>query len=1279
MSAWRNISVEESDVDSDGESQKGANVTNGGNLSSRPPPKKRNRAALSCTLCRERKVKCDRVIPCQQCIKRGDEAFCHLDPNKRGPQAKTKPKKEHSHGYDEDKFTTSGFSDHSMAPPLPLAQQPFFGMAPPARHSSVSSNVTGSSQEEVDAIKARLAQLEYALSSQQRSVHASASPTSAISLGGGLSESSSSNGPSPRYPWSQPPAIGMHSLVESPANQTGFSNGVIAEGPRSGRRNPSLPSSSRSGVHGNLFASPHGEGHLMDGGTLQSEGKIIRGPATDKELSDFRAREDVGAQNASRGEVDSDTEDAALVLEGLAMSSRGECGEKKKPERMAIDIIEKPPSNSIQNFVDDDKAEDIMTEGKYRYEKAGYKKENEECSNTKHKPDEALYNMLRENPDAEYGPDGKRISPAKRVCVLLSKHESLFDLVYGPETFLGWGMGWAFPAAEIAGDMTNVSEIVGCKGARQREAVLRAIIRSLPQRDLAVHLVDIFDSRVKFLAGNCIHMPTFKKEMNAFYDLSTVEKRARAVNFVDPGWLALLLMIFVLALHFHPCEQCDTVIHLFDGRTIHLWRSASQTSLVLARYQHSTSISVLQTIILMNTLAFGTGKDSYHLVHAAITNALGMGLHRLGDKDKQPKPDESPAISIRREIAKRIWHHLTYTDWVSAPMHTNIYRIHPNQFNTPLPGNYTEDDLCQSPLPPPRPESEHTEMSLPLALFKLADVIRQHVDILNKNSQRRINCADMAYLDASYRGLLEQAPSFFRIGAIEGEGEAIEVERWLFQQKVFHKLLRLHRPQLSSRTSARTSCVLLARSILDMQRRIRSRCSIVDRLFFNLAQSFSAAIVLCLDLLQTRPSAGMRDIVRGEIFEALEALRHVKASHYTTENSIRVIEALLAEEEIRWNNPSNDSSHATRRKRDVPVRTERRKDLLQLALRVAKAANGHSDEASSDNPKLSMDPALVQEGREQQLKDQQSRQLFEQLLNGQPSSDEPSSFANVPFQASFLGQSGAPIGLEGMEITSGFTPPDAVNVQNFDLGKFLAECETNSSPGNENGISSNASDSGHSSLHGGGNSSSSDLLSGNGLNSARRSEPSSSPNNAPTGTTNGPSLSPSAFEIPSTGLDGFWNWVLGQGTTVVGNESATSNPNNRSSVQTSSQPQVSSSVPVTDGIASGSSSNNLAGALHRNLSGNGMGRNADSTIGSSNVSLPASSTSQNPFASAQSRTPSTGIADPTEAPFYSVGTPSAGVGNSWMSTPGLFDFAYEFGESNPPSTSQNSVSSTAAV
>ncbi|GAA6051731.1 hypothetical protein JCM3770_002704 [Rhodotorula araucariae] len=47
--------------------------------------RKRNRAALSCSACKKRKIKCDRKLPCEACIKRGEQGQCRWEQPKVEP------------------------------------------------------------------------------------------------------------------------------------------------------------------------------------------------------------------------------------------------------------------------------------------------------------------------------------------------------------------------------------------------------------------------------------------------------------------------------------------------------------------------------------------------------------------------------------------------------------------------------------------------------------------------------------------------------------------------------------------------------------------------------------------------------------------------------------------------------------------------------------------------------------------------------------------------------------------------------------------------------------------------------------------------------------------------------------------------------------------------------------------------------------------------------------------------------------------------------------------
>lgn len=918
------------------------------------------------------------------------------------------------------------------------------------------------------------------------------------------------------------------------------------------------------------------------------------GPSVDRRTSLPSSSTTTAPPTAKAKHLDSDTEDAAMVLEGLAMSGqeRNACGQDVKCEpRSMSDPVAREPSASLVDYVTRNKATDIMldisqggTSGAVAGDQAGRVIETQ--SSCGYGGPQSLEEV--EKLEAS----GVDVSPAKKVCLLLKDSPSLFRPIYGPESFLGFGMGWVWPAAEAAKDLhVKGSE---CPGSAQREAVIRAIIRTLPRRQLMAQLVSVFADRVNFLTGNIVHMPSFRRDVEAFYALETVERQARAVNNVDVGWLAVLLLTITLALRFYPCnppQDWDSVSHLFDGRSIHLYASAARTALVLARYQSSQSLSVLQAILLSHLSDSHAGyKVNETMLRIGITNAQSMGLHRLGDAGSEPRAGEATSVAIRRELAKRIWYQLLFKDWSYSSCSSGVYNIQESQFNTPLPSNYNDEDLEQTPLPPPRPREEHSDMSYSLESIKVVKVMKMQTDM--KNAQRKEldeqrastgetarptakrTCQDAAVLDAAYREILDKLPVHFSVGSDCGTDTNIEIQRWLIQQVVFHQLLKLHRPALSSKPNARTSCVALARSILDTQKKLRGRCTVVDRLLCNLTQSYTAAIVLLLDLLQNGSAQppGMRLVIRSEVAEALRALNHVNETTNSVEAGIRVIEALLAEEEARWvARQSEANSNGSQRTSS----TAKPKDMLNLALRISQAVKGDepvvdtlaasaSDAATNNNGSSSFDWPTTTGGAESN-KDALSRALMEQLLipdmssyqnegsrATRPGDNAGPSFAGstsnphtgptahdslLSYNGIFNSSSSAPNGVEA-------TLPSPNDGPTFDLSSFLAQYASPGSNSNGSG-SSSAGDS--SSNSNGFPSDATSLTSGSAgsmdhdgshYHSGKKhqqnffvespvafSRPSGEGNS--NGTTSQPGQSPT--DHTQTGLDAFYSFLLSQG------------------------------------------------------------------------------------------------------------------------------------------------------
>ncbi|KAI5894519.1 uncharacterized protein SCHCODRAFT_02598013 [Schizophyllum commune H4-8] len=142
-----------------------------------PPKKKRRRQALSCTECKRRKIKCDRVHPCTPCSRRGEQDRCHwniIEPTEkyvsRQEHDELKARVEHLEGLVQRLLsgTTAAAPYYQMgvpgAPDNPSAypggggmypQQPHAGMMPPPPPLNLPYDVPHPSSGERDRERER--------------------------------------------------------------------------------------------------------------------------------------------------------------------------------------------------------------------------------------------------------------------------------------------------------------------------------------------------------------------------------------------------------------------------------------------------------------------------------------------------------------------------------------------------------------------------------------------------------------------------------------------------------------------------------------------------------------------------------------------------------------------------------------------------------------------------------------------------------------------------------------------------------------------------------------------------------------------------------------------------------------------------------------------------------------------------------------------------------------------------------------------------------------------
>ncbi|PKI83388.1 hypothetical protein MVES_002356 [Malassezia vespertilionis] len=640
--------------------------------------------------------------------------------------------------------------------------------------------------------------------------------------------------------------------------------------------------------------------------------------------------------------TDTEAEDAAFVLEGLNMSSamplqehrggsvmqrafgeRGAAAGEELAREGFVDPMEGPKNTFSKCLERENSTNDEVQPGEDPVNQA----------------DAVLHNSM-------FGHDTGEACPVRTACL----SQGLMKPSYMTESSLGWGLGWAFAAAEemrradvVKGRSLNSGDIPPANSGRL--TVLCVIMHTLPTFEQALHLLDIFEARVLPFVHNIIHFPTFRKEVATFYALEDIVKQANAVDHVDTAWLGLLLMVFVKALRFRSNADAAreaALGRLTNPRNIHIWFSATMSCLVLGGFVGSSSMTVLQTILLMMFQCTHTANNSTSLLRIAIANAQSMGMHRLGDKAKQVS-GASPEYTIRHEVAKRIWWSLVIADWQFSLECVSPSAIHPNAFNTPPPGNYNDTDLSESPLP--LPSTGLTDMSYTLSTIELAKVTREHADIVSdlemkgatEGTQPKMTCEQVSRLDEKYRTVLDSAPIL--TCTTSEVTEALEVQRWTLQHSIFNRLLSLHRAALSHKR-ARNCCVELARKALSMQKELRSRSDLGDKLIVNVLQSFSAAMLLCLDLLYSLPTAIQRQTIRTEITEGLDAMSRAAKDTGLQPRGICIIEILLEEEEKRWTLFQKDPQQFQSLD---SVGRYRKTNLLNLALRVARMSRGKQE------------------------------------------------------------------------------------------------------------------------------------------------------------------------------------------------------------------------------------------------------------------------------------------------------------------------------------------------
>ncbi|KAK4704424.1 hypothetical protein P7C70_g1786, partial [Phenoliferia sp. Uapishka_3] len=304
-----------------------------------------------------------------------------------------------------------------------------------------------------------------------------------------------------------------------------------------------------------------------------------------------------------------------------------------------------------------------------------------------------------------------------------------------------------------------------------------------------------------------------------------------------------------------------------------------------------------------------TGERHQTYVGAAVRISQQLGLHKLGhDPNHMPAEDVAlpPGInSLRREIPIRIFHTLLFLDYIAIKVRTSLP---PQAVDCALPGNFNDSDLSSDGISSPQPNDVATDISFEVVKFKIALQQRRFNEILGQEASFEYDV--ILDLDAGYREIIDTLPATLRDDFLPPMGEELYNiwRRHMCTQTIYNRLLRLHRPFMSRGLrdpkyaySTKTAIEAARKTLLAQQHLQRAP---LLKAGFQLLNVQGAVVVLFMslwsdwpeDLIESKDHSLIRESIT--FFESKLMSRQVPVRKIATQ-SLQVIGLLFEEFEKR--------------------------------------------------------------------------------------------------------------------------------------------------------------------------------------------------------------------------------------------------------------------------------------------------------------------------------------------------------------------------------------------